>query len=202
MNKDLNQSIYSKSVIELVTVANQYCTFIEEAGTMPTIQMLGVAQKLLPLLYLKACLIPAVEEKDDESFVESFVTEVDYVYLQTRIRNKLGEHDDYKEVFKEGIEFSEEALVESISESLMDIYQDLKNFIMNYRTADDTAMLESLWECMEHFKMYWGQRLVNVQRAIHALVYSDIDFEQEEKTFNTDKGDKEMPSWLEGRYDG
>ncbi len=202
MSEELNQIIYSKQVIEFVTVSNEYCTFIEEAGTMGSKQMLTIAQKLLPLLYLKTSMLPEIQNIEEDSFIESFVTEVDYAYLQSRIRNLLGEHDDYKEVFTADMQYAEEALTESISESLLDIYQDLKNFIMNYRTTDDIVMQEALCECIDHFKLYWGQRLVNVQRPIHELMYGDIDFDQEVRIkSDEDENESMIPNWLAGRYD-
>ncbi|MFV0521392.1 MAG: DUF5063 domain-containing protein [Mangrovibacterium sp.] len=201
MSEELNSIIYSKQVVEFVTVSNEYCTFIEESGTLRAKKMLLIAQKILPLLYLKTSMLPEVSESEEYTFTESFVTEVDYAYLQGRIRNLLGEHDDYKEVFTEDMQYSEEALAESISESLLDIYQDLKNFIMNYRTADDHVMQEALGECAEHFRHYWGQKLVNVQRPIHELIYTDIDFEQEVRIQSEEENGKSIPNWLAGKYD-
>lgn len=201
MSEELHQTIYSKQVVEFVAVANEYCSFIEEAGTMKAQKMLGIAQKILPLLYLKTTLLPEMGESEEETYLESFVTEVDYAYLQGRIRNLFGEHDDYKEVFTADMQYAEEALTESISESLLDIYQDLKNFMMNYRTADEEVMQEALWECVDHFKLYWGQRLVNALRPIHELTYGDVDFEQEVNIPSEEENENPIPNWLAGKYD-
>ena len=56
---------------------------------------------------------------------------------------------------------SEVPLTASISENLADIYQDLKDFALSYRTGDEFVMQEALWECVDNFKNYWGQKLRN-----------------------------------------
>ena len=63
----LNNLVYSKNVIELITVANEFCSFLEHSEDMETSDFLGRLQKMLPLLYLKASLLPEFEmEADDE----------------------------------------------------------------------------------------------------------------------------------------
>lgn len=195
----LNTLVFSKQVIEFVTVANEYCHFVENAASLETRDFLGRAQKLLPLVYLKTSVLPDFDS-EEEVVLEKFVSEVDYNYLQQRIQNMLGEHDDYQEVFTRDMQFSEEPLTDSISENLLDIYQDLKDFVLSYRTGDETVMQESLWECIENFKNYWGQKLVNGQRAIHALVYSDIDFTEEVKAPTEEDEDVSKPDWLNNLF--
>ena len=94
------------------------------------------------------------------------------------------------------MQFSDAPLTSSISENLADIYQDLKDFIMLYRTGDELVMQEALWECQENFRTYWGQKLVNGLRAVHALVYSSIDFDQEIKLPADEEEDGSKPDWL------
>ena len=191
----LNSLVFSKNVIEFVTVANEYCHFVEGAGKEDARSLLGKVQKLLPLLYLKASMLPELDSSEELS-LERFVSEVDYNFLQQRIMNLLGGHDDYQEVFDAGMQFSDAPLTSSISENLADIYQDLKDFIMLYRTGDELVMQEALWECQENFRTYWGQKLVNGLRAVHALVYSSIDFDQEIKLPADEEEDGSKPDWL------
>ncbi len=193
----LNPIVYSKNTIEFVTVANEYCRFVECISGDPVREFLGKTQKILPLLYLKISVLPQFES-EEEIYLEKFVSEVDYNFLQQRIMNLLGEHDDYKEVFDKGMQFSEQPLTESISEDLADIYQDLKDFVMSYQIGDEMIMQEALWECMNNFKNFWGQKLVNCLRAIHELFFSDIDFEEQRKTTNKDEDSdqSEKPGWL------
>jgi hypothetical protein len=178
----LNPIVYTKNVIEFVTVANEYCKFVESAGSEDVCVMLGKVQKLLPLIYLKASVIPEFESSE-ELMLEKYVTEVDYNFLQQRIMNLLGPYDDYQEVFDQEMQFSDAPLTASISENLTDIYQDLKDFILSYRIGDDLVMQEALWTCMANFRSYWGQKLVNGLRAIHSLVYSQTDLDQDVERF-------------------
>ncbi len=170
----INSVVYSRNIIEFVTVANEYCKFVESAGSEDVRTMLGKAQKLLPLLYLKISVLPEFESQE-ELILEKYVTEVDYNFLQQRIMNLLGPHDDYQEVFVPEMQFSDIPLTASISENLTDIYQDLKDFILSYRVGDEQVAEEALWTCMANFRDYWGQKLVNGLRAIHSLIYSQTD---------------------------
>lgn len=191
--EELNPIVYSKNVIEFVTVANEYCKFVETAGNEDPFVLLGKAQKLLPLIYLKASLLPEFGSTE-ELELERYVTEVDYNFLQQRIMNVLGPHDDYQEVFEPEMQFSDAPLSASISENLTDIYQDLKDFILSYRIGDDLVMQEALWTCMANFRGYWGQKLVNGLRAIHSLIYSQTDFDQDVE--RPSEAEDRKPDWL------
>ena len=197
----LNSVVYSRNVIEFVTVAGEYCNFLEKSGKTGTRDFLEKIQKLLPLLYLKVSLLPEFEPESDEE-PEKFVTELDYNMVQQKIAGLLGEHDDYQEVFDAGMQFSETALTASISEDLTDVYQDLKDFVSLYQVGNETAMESGLWECKSNFKEFWGQKLVNCLRAVHQLVFSDIDFD-EQKTirFKSEKEEEtEGPGWLNRKF--
>ena len=196
----LNPVVYSKNVIEFVTVANEYCRFIEGAGNEQARGVLSKAQKILPLLYLKASMLPDFDSSE-ELMLEKYVTEVDYNFLQQRLMNLFGEYDDYQEVFDQGIQFSDTPLVASISENLTDIYQDVKDFILSYRIGDDQVMLEAIWECFNNFRNYWGQKLVNVLRAIHSLIYNNqVDFADQKEIQDLDSQDSSKPDWLNNLF--
>ncbi|WP_430973692.1 DUF5063 domain-containing protein [Sunxiuqinia rutila] len=199
--ENLNPIVYSKNAIEFVTVANEYCNFLETANTQNTLSFLNRAQKILPLLYLKTSVLPDVESFE-EMGLEKFVSEVDYNFLQQKVMNLLGEYDDFQEVFDADMQFSDAPLSSSISECLTDIYQDLKDFLMSYRTGDELVMQEALWVCIDNFKNYWGQRLVNSLRAVHALIYGDVDLEDqvniavENDPREEEEGAGNKPEWL------
>nr|MBD3622482.1 DUF5063 domain-containing protein [Sunxiuqinia sp.] len=112
--ESLNPTVYSKNVIEFVTVANEYCSFLEAARTLTPRAFLDKVQKMLPLLYLKISVLPEVESYE-EMGLEKFVSEVDYNFLQQKVMNLLGEHDDFQEVFDAEMQFSDAPLVASIS---------------------------------------------------------------------------------------
>ena len=91
------------------------------------------------------------------------------------IQAKMGGSDDYLEVFTADMQRSDLPLSSSVSENIADIYQDVKDFLMNYRTAVTEIMNDALVKLVNNFQTYWGQRLVNVLRALHQIYYSNAE---------------------------
>lgn len=192
---DAHQLVYSKNVIEFVTVASEYCGIVEKGTTTSPQETLQKLQKILPLLYLKAAMLPRTEQVMDDE-LEKYISELDYNVLHQKWLEMLGEHDSFYEVFDPEIQFGQETVTASISENLLDIYQDLKNFSIAYSIGNEEVMNDSLYECTYHFEEFWGQQLVNVLRAVHMLVYSTVDF-NEENTNEAVQPGKGNPKWLD-----
>ena len=76
-----SQVIFDKNSIEFVTVAAEYCVFIERTREVERKTFVDTALKILPLLYLKASLIPECEMIGEDD-LEVFVTEDDYEYVR------------------------------------------------------------------------------------------------------------------------
>jgi len=76
------------------------------------------------------------------------------------------------EIFDEKTGEKEGPFVDSISENMTDIYQDIKDFLLLYQTGTNEVMNDAVWECRQNFEDYWGQKLVNSMRAIHSFIYS------------------------------
>ncbi len=197
-NEKYNRIVYNRNVIEFVTVANGYCTFIEQVNDYLPGQALSTARKILPLLYLKALMIPDVEKILEED-TDKFVTELDYNVLLQKWMKKLGENDSYREVFDPGKEYTDESLEASISENLVDIYQDIKNFISLYSLGNEEVMNDALSECLFQLKEYWGQKLVNVLRAIHMLLVSGKDLNEAHDS-RTDDRMRKKSDWVDGFF--
>lgn len=179
MNESLFQDVvYSRNVIEFATVANEFCTFAESVSEHTRKDFLGKLQKMLPLLYLKASLLPGLNElEDSEDTPEKFVTESDYTFILRKLSSKMGEFDSYPEIFEPGVALGDANVEANISENVADIYQDLKDFILSYRIGTVEVMRATLWECRNNFEQYWGQRLVNGLRAVHMLVHGNTNIE-------------------------
>lgn len=189
--------IYSKNVIEFVTVANEYCSFVENNGRFSRPEFVDRIQKLFPLLYLKASLLPLIDENDIDT-PEKFVTEVDYSFLLNKISGKLGQFDSYQEVFDADMQFSEMSLDASIAENICDIYQDLKDFLLSFRIGTNEIMADALYECQNNFATYWGQKLVNGLRALHSLRFGDVDLNEDHQT--TDLNNSTDSSWVSKHF--
>ncbi len=204
-DEGLNSLVYSKNVIEMITVANEFCSFLERSDNMESSDFLSRLQKLLPLLYLKTSLLPEFEiEADDE--LEKFVTEMDYNLIQQKVLHHTGAGDDYQEVFISGMQFSETALTASIAENVADIYQDMKDLVLSFRMLNEEVMEQALSESQYNFAHFWGQKLVNCLRAIHNLIYNDGNLDEDseigKKQQENTKKTNQKPDWLNERFSG
>ncbi len=170
--------IYSHDVLELVTVAVKYCTFVETANERQREEFCDTILKLLPLLYLKGAVCPKFDALDMDSEPFMYVTQENYDIVRNNIACVMGETDDYLDVFVEDMKYSDSPVLTTVSENLADIYQDLKNFVLAYRDGTEEERLHALADCKMNFETYWGQRLTNVMRALHEVRYSLTDDEE------------------------
>jgi len=166
-----SEPVYSRNVIEFVAVANEFCKYAEHAGELKGDELLKILQRILPLMYLKASLLPQLDPFFEDGN-EKFITENDWLRIHENLRDKFGTADDYREVFDDKAKETEDAVVSSISENMADIYQDIKDFLLLYQTGTTEVMNDAIWECRLNFENFWGQKLVNSMRAIHSFIYS------------------------------
>lgn len=173
--------VYDKNTIEFVTVAAEYCAFLESCRRYNSKSFFDKSVKLLSLLYLKTSLLPNLE---DSSFsdLQQFVTEASYENLRQNITCLTGQYDEYLEVFQEDMQYSDTPIVAYISEGLADVYQDLKDMISNFQSADIQIMNDALRDCKDNFQAYWGQKALNTLRAMHNVLYADIDWDDDEQS--------------------
>ena len=169
--EELSSPVYSKEIIEFTTVANQLCILLEGTEKEGLNSFLDKTHKILPLLYLKATLLPALDSSYEE-YNERYVTEHDYNIIKNSIAMCLGEYDTFEEVFDPLRSSHDEPAQMTISEQLADIFQDIKNFILLFQIGTEEVMYEAAWDVQQNFEQYWGQKLVNVQRALHNIVYN------------------------------
>ena len=181
-----SQVIFDKNSIEFVTVAAEYCAFIERARGSVKKTFVDTALKILPLLYLKASLIPECEMMGEDD-LEVFVTEEDYEMVRYTIADILGAQDDYLEVFLPDMAYSDTPIKKCISEDLADIYQDLKDFICVFQLGMNMTMNDSLCVCKEHFASFCFKILTNTMRALHDVKYNHAD-DMEDDTATEDNG--------------
>lgn len=168
-------SIFDRNVVEFVTVAAEYCAFLERSADSPRASFASTALKLLPLLYLKATLLPRLVRVDDEAYLEHFVGEEDYEALRQSVAAVMGDRDDYLDVFVSDMKYSDTPIRKTISEDLADIWQDVKNFVCLFQSGMHDTMNDALVECADNFVHYWGQTLVNTLRALHEVCYGEND---------------------------
>ena len=168
-----NNPIYERNTLEFVTVALEFCTFVETAGQNGLFDFIDKGIKLLPLLYLKATLLPEAEVDDEDDEPELTVTEDMYEAVRTRIAALLGEKDSYLETFHPDMQYSDTPIAAFVSENLADVYQDTGNFVSLFRQGNEEVMLQAIALCRANFQEIWGQQLLNALKALHAIRYSD-----------------------------
>ncbi len=166
--------VFDKNTVEFVTVAAEYCSFVEKTGECDSKRMLDVLSKLLPLLYLKASMLDEVTVQG--LYLEESVSEPEYDALRSLLQAVLRENDDYLEVFVEEMKYSDTPVRRCISEDLADIYQALKNFIHSYRSGLSDVMEEAVAVVADGFRTYWGQTLANTLRAVHSAKYQPVEY--------------------------
>lgn len=168
--------VYSRNVIEFVAVANEYCKYAEHAGELKGEEILKILQRILPLLYIKASLLPDLEPVFEDGN-EKFVTETDWFTIHDTLKEKLGTANDYLELYDEELLIAETPGQSSLAENMADIYQDVKDFLLLYQTGTQEVMNDAIWECRLSFENIWGQQLVNALKAIHKFIYSGKEIE-------------------------
>ncbi len=187
--------VYSKDVIEFVTIAAEYCSFVEAVEPISKVDFLNKSHKLLSALYLKSTLLPRVENIFEDAN-EKFVSEDDWNFIQAKVRQKLGKHEMFLDVYQAVMALEGDAENVSLSEVFADIYQDLMDFVTLYRVGHEDAMNDALWECQQNFQQYWGTRLLVALSAIHRILYSGDDLSDEEESAEDVAPKRDTDNWI------
>lgn len=157
--------VYSKQVIEMITVANEYCLFIESAEKWNKQQILVYLQRLCPLMYLKGSLLPEVTLSNPEAS-ERYVNEMQWEEVFLNLKNKLGEEDSFF-----SLDQNNEIVTLSIAEFIADIYQDMKDFVWLYQKDTFFPKQNAVYECRDLFHTNWGLKISGLMKALHQLLY-------------------------------
>ena len=175
-----NHIVYAPVTLDFVTVSVEFCSFLEKMEVTSRTEWCEIMLRILPLLYVKASLLPPVVDLEDE-LAEVFVSHEDYMLIANQVASVLGEEDVYLDVFVEDMKYSDRPVSSFVSEDIADIYQDIRNFVSVYQLGLEETMINALKVISENFRLYWGQKLLNVLRPLHTLVYkplADIDSDQ------------------------
>ena len=192
--------VYSKKVIEFVTVAAETCLFLEHTNELSKTDFVQKLVKILPLLYLNTSLLEIPESVFDD-IPERFVNEEDYQFVREQVEQLLGADDSYLEVFHPDMALSDTPIAAFVSENMADIYQELKDFAANYQLGDIDIMNDSLVACLETFGEHWGQKLLNALRALHALRFSEGFGSDETENESSDRKSIDRNSFLNYQHD-
>lgn len=163
----------SANVLEMFTVANEFCIFTENAEKYNPEEVILYYAKICPLLYLKGAILPMVEP-DEDYFGERFVNEDQWENIFNALQTVFAGKDDFFTLSYENAD--NVPLKASIAEHLADIYQDLKDFVLLYQKNHNYAKINAVYELKTLFKAHWGGRIASLLPALHALAFpADFD---------------------------
>ncbi len=161
--------VVSTNVLDMFTVANEFCIFTEKAEDYKTEEVILYYARICPLLYLKGAILPLVEA-DEDYFGERFVNEDQWESIYNSLLSMMAEKDDFYSLSYENND--NVVLRASISEHLADIYQDLKDFVLLYQKNFMYAKQNAVHDCGRLFKSHWGQRIAALLPALHAIAFA------------------------------
>ncbi len=164
MRKNLSTD-FLQTALEFCSVAMNAMEFEKNEFTA---RMLG----LLPLLYMQMSEVSSSDISLEEKYLGEYADEDLYENVRKSIAAVMGADDAFLETFEQDMRYSDTPIGTSISEGLADVFQDLYNFSERVRNSSGDDMDEALCECKEDFENYWGQKLCNTLRALHAVRYS------------------------------
>jgi len=166
-NTDL---VTSANVIDMLTVANEFCIFTEKAETYDKQEVFKFYSKICPLLYLKGATLPEIEP--DEDFVgERYVNEDQWESIYNSLLSVFAANDDFFTLsYENGDNIPLKA---SIAEHLADIYQDMKDFVLLFQKNLEYARINAVHECRELFITHWGVRIASLLPALHIISFTN-----------------------------
>ncbi|RLD77197.1 MAG: hypothetical protein DRJ10_12365 [Bacteroidetes bacterium] len=194
----METDLKKQNIDDFLLVANEYCMLIESMTEFSKKEFLEKTQKILSLIYLKASVLPVPEDSED-LYVEKFVQEEDWQFIQNGLASKLGSHESFFEVLTPETQETENNESISLSEGLTDVYQDMKDIVTLNEIANAESMVGGLLDCKINFERYWGPRLLAVLPIIHNIIYGAESLEDEEDNSISkldENSNKDTDGWL------
>ncbi len=179
----MEQFLGSSEISEFIRTTNDYCTLVENVNNFSKRDFIKKSIETFSMLYFLGIKLPEIEPATEEGSPR-FVTQENWEAIDQSVKQKLGEHNEYLEVFREEIMDSDQPIVASLAEDYADIYQDLKDFITAYGMGTEEMMVDALWECKNSYKHRWGQSLVNALRALHSVFFNETLEDNENFSYN------------------
>jgi hypothetical protein len=161
MSIDQDNPVISRQVIEMITVAHEYCVFFEKADKYTSDDIQSFFQKVAPLLYLKGSLLPEEVEAEYE-YAERYVTEEQWEGMFKTLRAKLDNVDLYY-----ALDENADSAQHSLADNIADIYQDMKDFVMLYQKPPLQSKTVAVAELRRLFETHWGPILLKALVAMH-----------------------------------
>lgn len=158
----------SRPVLELVTIATEYCLLIESA--QPSGQNKAFMKTLtgfIPLLYLRGSLLTAAGPEHPEAN-ERYVTAEQWDAQFLNLREVFGDSDEFWHIDYTELSHND-PIKASLAECLTDVYQDLKDFVLLFKQNSLAARENAIYSCFQLFQQRWGNCLAMVLPYLHTL---------------------------------
>ncbi len=185
--------VYHKDVIEFVTVAKEYIALLDFPEEIDKQTFAFKSHKILPLLYLKASLLPEISEAFNDGN-ERFCTEELYGAVHNKI-HRLLKSNDYEVLINYDSQNLDEQEWVKLSEIYTDIFQSLYDFLNLYRIGNEEMMSDALYECQNDFKMLWGKKSLQLIESLHRMLFENLITEDDD-----DPEEKEIPLHTENWF--
>ena len=164
------EELISQKVKEFLILSDLYCQWVEESGNLSSEEFFEKMLNLFPKIYLRAISLPEIEVmySADE---ELLLGEREIRRIGNLLKTICASRDSYPTV---GINPSGRQYMivrENLSESLSDLYLELKNFSLWYKQGTLESMNDSIKICSDHFRASWGIRLIGLLRVLHDFCF-------------------------------
>ena len=176
MTTPQDQPVFSRNVMEMITVANDYCLTLTKYENLPTSELYSYLQKVCPLIYLKGALLPDVDVNNPEAN-ERFFTEEEWEALFNGLRNKFKKEDEFWT-----LDFTSnhnDPVKISLSECLADLFQEFQDFLVLYQKNSIDAKENAVFELKLAFSERWGQTLLDIHQQVHNLIFRGLPRDDE-----------------------
>ena len=164
----IDNHLFRRDVLDFVSTSTQFCIYLEQCEGEERGEFSRSMQQMLPVLYYRAASLTDVEEC--YGYVQGIVTEQDYEFVRRSIAAIMRDEDDFLDVCHPDFQYSEMPVVATVSESLADCYQALRNMVETFRQENEEAMQVTLYECLQEFTEHWGIRLLGALMALHCHI--------------------------------
>lgn len=170
MDQIPDHPVYSRNVLEVITVANDFCLTLKKVETLEKKKLIEYLAKVSPLLYLKGALLPEIKVKNPDMY-ERFYTEEEWEILFNTLRNIFGKDDIF---WYSDTDISDELIKGSLAEQITDIFQDLQDFLLLYQKNSVDSKENAVFELARLFRDNWGVKILRAQSPLHHLNFNRI----------------------------
>lgn len=158
---------YSRQIIEFATIGVSFAKDVENLHDKDL--FVKKMLKTLPLLYSSINELPEYLYNEEDDIVETFVNEVTYEHLRCNISSMMGDDDDFLTALDEDIEYSETTVLASISEYIMDVYQNVVDLLGVIKNENHTALPSAIGKLIYNFNQYFGTKLLEALTALNRI---------------------------------